>query len=142
MKEAFAYEHRVGFYEADAAGIVHFARFPLWVEAAETAFWGAHGVELPALGEGKLRGCPKVDFAIRYRRPARFGDTVTLRLLPERVTGVADWRWRFTVQCGEKLLAEGEMGVVFATVSLGEGNLTKALPSEKMAKVLAEYGVK
>ena len=32
MKEAFAYEHRVGFYEADAAGIVVVARVRLWVE--------------------------------------------------------------------------------------------------------------
>ena len=126
MKEAFAYEHRVGFYEADAAGVVHFARFPLWVEAAETAFWRAHGVALPAWAEGSLTGCPKVDFAIRYRRPARFGDVVTVRLLPERGAGVAAWRWKFAVQRGEKLLAEGEMGVVFATVAPGEGNLAKA----------------
>ena len=96
---------------------------------------------MPALSEGELPGCPKVDFAIRYRRPARFSDVVTIRLRPERSEGVADWRWRFTVQRGETLLAEGEMGVVFATVSLGEGNLARAVLPEKMSEVLADHGV-
>lgn len=135
MSKTFVHEHRVGFAETDAAGVAHFSRFALWVEAAEAAFWRDAGESLARAEAGRLVGWPKVAFAIRYRSPAHFGDTVAVALQP-RTPGNASLVWDFKIERSGTLLAEGEMTVLHAAITPTAGTFEKRLIPENLREIL------
>lgn len=61
---------RVQFHETDAAGIVHFSRYFLYMEEAEHALWRAAGLSILS-GEPGV-GWPRVSATFDYQRPLRF----------------------------------------------------------------------
>ncbi|MDR3227846.1 MAG: acyl-CoA thioesterase [Puniceicoccales bacterium] len=109
----FTYTRRVAFVECDPAGIVHFSNYARWVEEAECAFWRERGVATLAVKDGRLVGWPKVGFSIRYRSPVRPFDEVAVSLRLERLSSSV-LKWRFRIERGETLCANGEMRVVYA----------------------------
>lgn len=74
MSSAPVSEHRltrrVQFHETDAAGVVHFSRYFLYMEEAEHALWRAAGLSIHPRG-GEI-GWPRVAASFEYHRALRF----------------------------------------------------------------------
>ena len=111
MSETFVTTRRVEFCETDAAGIVHFANFFRYMEAAEHEFLRSLGHHIHGKTDGLETGWPRVNATCDYRRPARFGDLLTIRVT------IAEVRTR-SVRYAFEFLAEGE--------TLATGSLTAA----------------
>ena len=126
----------VEFHETDMAGIAHFARYFLWMEAAEHGFWREIGIPFaPAPGSpGWL--WPRVACYFQYLQPVRFGDQVEVALDLINV-GNTSLTFRCEIwHAGEKI-ASGETTCVSwdarlvadglaAVIALSEGSPTKS----------------
>lgn len=71
---------RAEFADTDLAGIVHFARFFVFMETAEHELLRALGLEVDAEVGGVRLGWPRVSAECEYRRPVRFGEEVEIRV--------------------------------------------------------------
>jgi YbgC/YbaW family acyl-CoA thioester hydrolase len=77
MKSAvFRTTRRIEFADTDMAGIVHFANFFRFMEAAEVEFLRARGLSVALTWEGKKLGFPRVAASCDYQRPARFEEVL------------------------------------------------------------------
>jgi acyl-CoA thioester hydrolase len=71
-------EVRVRYPECDPMGFVHHAVYPIWLEMGRTEMLRAAGGDYRALEEaGVFLAVVRLD--VRYRRPARYDDVVTVR---------------------------------------------------------------
>jgi acyl-CoA thioester hydrolase len=71
---------RVEFADTDMVGIVHFARFFVYMETAEHEFFRSLGTPVLFADGGRSIGWPRVSVTCDYRAPARFGDVLDLHL--------------------------------------------------------------
>jgi acyl-CoA thioester hydrolase len=96
----------VRFCETDLMGIVHHSNYLQYFEVGRVAWLKAQGV---AYEQWAARGThlPVVDVHLRYRRPARFDDELTIST---RISGLtrASVRFAYQVLRGDELLCEGE----------------------------------
>ena len=86
-------------------GVVHHANYVVWFELARTrlcALSGFHYADIEGLGYFLM----VTGVEVRYRKPARYGDTVRVVAWGERLQsrGV---RFAYEVRKGEELLATG-----------------------------------
>lgn len=98
---------RVEWADTDAAGIVHFSRFFVFMETAEHEHRRALGF---ALEDDPSLGWPRVSTSCDYRRPLRFGDEIEIASrVVER--GTSSLTFAFAVRrAGEaEVAAEGRM---------------------------------
>ncbi len=102
---------RVDFADTDMAGIVHFARFFVFMETAEHRFREALGHPVVA-PDGGVYGWPRVAASCDYRRPARFGDELTIRTRIAEV-GRSSLKFAFVFEREGEVLAEGELTSVY-----------------------------
>lgn len=100
---------RVEWADTDMAGIVHFARFFVFMETAEHRFREALGFPLGAdSGNGAALGWPRVAATCDYRSPLRFGDEVEIvtRVID---LGTSSLTFAATFRVGGRVIAEGRM---------------------------------
>lgn len=76
---------RIEFSDTDLAGVVHFARFFIFMETAEDEFLQQLGASFTMNDEGRSIGWPKVSVSCDYRSPARYGDTLDIHLAVRKV---------------------------------------------------------
>jgi YbgC/YbaW family acyl-CoA thioester hydrolase len=76
----FQTRRKVEFADTDMEGIVHFARFLVYMETAEHEFLAALGVSVAMEHEGRRIGWPRVSVSCEYQAPARFGDILDIQL--------------------------------------------------------------
>jgi YbgC/YbaW family acyl-CoA thioester hydrolase len=76
MAVVFRTTRRVEFADTDMAGIVHFANFFRWMEAAEQGFLRSRGLSVAMVWEGQAIGFPRVAASCDYLRPVRFEDVL------------------------------------------------------------------
>lgn len=81
MAYEFRYTRQVEFSDTDMAGIVHFANFFRFMEAAEHAFYLSLGLSVHTLVAGRVVSWPRVQAECRFRHPLRFEDLVEIHLL-------------------------------------------------------------
>ncbi len=81
MADRFCVTRRVEFSETDMAGIVHFAQFFRYMEAAEHAFFRSLGLSVHATVDGVTIGWPRVSASCDYKAPLRFEDEFEVRVL-------------------------------------------------------------
>ena len=81
MPYEFKIVRRVEFNETDMAGIVHFAHFFRYMEAAETAFVRSLGFSIWDQGTDQPVGWPRVHAECDFKSPLRFEDEVEIHLL-------------------------------------------------------------
>ncbi|MDX1388975.1 MAG: thioesterase family protein [Acidobacteriota bacterium] len=79
MKE-FKTKRKIEFVDTDMEGIVHFARYLVYMETAEHEFLEALGVSVAMEHEGQRIGWPRVSVSCDYKAPARFGDTLDIHM--------------------------------------------------------------
>ena len=110
---SFTTTRRVEFGDTDMAGIMHFANFFRFMEAAETDFLHSLGASVSWRADGVKWGFPRVAASCDYRKPARFEDVLTITLTVENVgTKSVAYRFDFTNQNGEPVAA-GRITTVF-----------------------------
>ena len=84
---SFATEVRVYYEDTDLAGIVYYANYLKFIERARTEW-----VESLGIDQARLRAETGIVFAVRrveadYLAPARFGDRLTVTVVPVALTG-------------------------------------------------------
>ena len=73
-------ERRIEFADTDMAGIVHFARFFVFMESAEHELLARLGTPVHFQHEGREVGWPRLAASCTYHSPARFGDVLAVRV--------------------------------------------------------------
>ena len=87
MPYEFTMSHRVEFAETDMAGIVHFANFFRFMEAAEVEFLRSLGLSVAMSWEGERIGFPRVSASCDFFRPARFQDVLDIAVRVLKIGG-------------------------------------------------------
>src|SRR5579884_4042575 len=78
MATEFRTSRRIEFADTDMAGIVHFANFFRFMEAAEQAFLRSRGLSVVMEWEGEAISFPRVSASCDYTRPVRFEDILDI----------------------------------------------------------------
>ena len=76
----FRTTRRVEFADADMGGIVHFARYLVFMETAEHEFLRSLGSDAFATRDGRTIGWPRVEVSCQYLSPAHYGDVLDIHL--------------------------------------------------------------
>jgi acyl-CoA thioester hydrolase len=123
------HEHRtrrkIEFADVDMVGIVHFARFFVFMETAEHEFLAALGTPVLFEEEGQPAGWPRVAVACEYLSPARFGDVLDIHLKVER-KGRSSLTYAIDISRDGTPVARGR--VTTACCRLGGPDGIKAIP--------------
>ncbi|MFL5339187.1 MAG: acyl-CoA thioesterase [Gemmataceae bacterium] len=97
---------RVRYSETDRMGLLHHANYLVYFEQARTELLRARGVTYKDLeDQGYLLVLTRVE--VRYRRPARYDDVLTVRTSVTRTTAVRI-EHKYEVLRDSTLVAEGE----------------------------------
>lgn len=131
---SFQTTRRVEFGDTDMAGIVHFANFFRYMEAAETEFLRTLGFSVAWTQEGRRVGFPRVAAACDYTKPALFGDLLTVTVTVEKV-GRKSVTYRFDFSRGTDAIALGRITSVFCRKGDDGGMESVELPPEIRAKL-------
>jgi acyl-CoA thioesterase FadM len=77
-----SYEHaiKVSFNDLDAAGVVHFSRYALWMEAAEHALLENRGIPILQRTPEGLYGWPRIAIDIQFKHFLEMGDLLKIHL--------------------------------------------------------------
>ena len=105
----------VEFCDTDMAGIVHFANFFRFMEAAEHAYLRACGLSDVTTWRGQKITFPRVSVSCDYVRQARFEEELTTEVRVDRI-GRTSITYRFTVFRAEEELARGHITAVLCRV--------------------------
>jgi acyl-CoA thioester hydrolase len=96
---------RVRYAETDRMGLLHHANYLVYFEQGRIELLRSHGASYRDLeDQGFLLVLTRVE--VRYRRPIRFDDLLTLRTIVERTTSVRIDH-RYEVRRDSLLVAEG-----------------------------------
>lgn len=110
-------EIEVRYAETDQMKVVHHANYVVWFELARTRLCSRSGFHYADVEKmGYLLMVTGVE--VRYRRPARYGDHVTVACWSERLQsrGV---RFGYEVRRGDELLATGATDHVWVEAATG-----------------------
>jgi acyl-CoA thioester hydrolase len=133
----FKTTRRVEFGDTDMAGIMHFANFFRFMEAAETDFLRSRGLSVSWFADGVKYGLPRVSAACDFQKPGRFQDVLTIAVTLERVGAKSvSYKFDFTNERDEAL-ATGRITAVFCR-TLGPDKMeSQELPPDIRAKLEA-----
>ena len=112
MASFFETTRRVEFCETDMAGIVHFANFFRYMEAAETDFLRSRGLSVSWLDGDTRYGLPRVSTGCDFQKPAKFEDVLTIAVTIEKI-GRKSLSYRFDFTRGSDAIAVGRITSVF-----------------------------
>jgi len=104
-------QRRIEFADTDMAGIVHFARFFVFMESAEHELLRALGVDILSERDGRQIGWPRVAAACEYLSPARFGDLLDIHLTVAR-KGHSSLTYAFAISRDGTPVARGRVTAV------------------------------
>jgi YbgC/YbaW family acyl-CoA thioester hydrolase len=126
-----AYEYRivrrVEFSDTDMAGIVHYANFFRYMEAAEHAFFRSLGLSIVTRQVEPPVAWPRVHAECDFRQPLRFEDEVEVHLLvAEKTSKSLTYQFRFRKLDGAEPVevARGRITVVCVTHQQGRMRAT------------------
>ncbi len=130
---AFTTRRRIEFADTDMAGIIHFSRYFVFMEAAEHEFWNAVGTSVHTEIGGQQIGWPRVTSSASFTRPVRFEDEVEIKVRIERL-GRKSITWGFCFDHQGKEVARGQITAVCCQLT-GDGPRSIAIPSELLERI-------
>lgn len=134
----FHTQRRIEFADTDMAGIVHFARFFVFMETAEHEFLRSLGREVHFEDdEGRHIGWPRVKASCEYMSPVRFGEILDIRLEVKR-KGKSSMTYRFHFRCGERRIAVGEITCICCALPTPFPDAEAKLAAVPIPAVLAD----
>lgn len=113
---------RIEFADTDMAGIVHFARFFVFMETAEHEFLEALGTPVHFQHEGREVGWPRLAASCEYRSPARLGDVLDIHLAVRR-KGKTAMTYGLRFSCAGRLVARGQISSICCALDGGDRKL-------------------
>jgi YbgC/YbaW family acyl-CoA thioester hydrolase len=111
----FRTTRRIEFADTDMAGIVHFANFFRFMEAAEVEFLRARGLSVTLPWDGLRIGFPRVAASCDYLKPARFEDLLDVTVRLARI-GRKSVTYAFEFSKDGEVLARGQVSSVCCRV--------------------------
>lgn len=136
MGQPFQTTRRVEFHQTDAAGIMHFAQFYLWMEQAEHDLLRSVGLSVVHDRPGHTVSWPRVACSCQYFRPVRFEDVVQIAVRVERMT-TKSVTYVTTFQLHDHQIARGEMTAVCCEVR--QGHLTAIPIPDSYRQLLTQF---
>jgi acyl-CoA thioester hydrolase len=133
----FRTSRRMEFADTDMAGIVHFANFFRFMEAAEVEFLRSRGLSVVMHWEGRDLSFPRVAASCDYLRPCRFQDVVEITVRVERL-GSKSITYAFEFFLGKELVTRGQISSVCCLVSAGGEIESVAIPAAIRERLQAE----
>ena len=106
---------RIEFADTDMAGIVHFANFFRFMEAAEVEFLRARGLSVHMVWEDLPLGFPRVSASCDYLRPVFFEDVLDSAVTLENL-GRKSVTYAFEFSRGGTVIARGRLASVCGRV--------------------------
>ena len=131
----FCTKRRVEFGDTDMAGIVHFANFFRFMEAAECEFLRSRGLSVKLQWEGQEIGFPRVAASCDYVSPARFEDLLDVEVAIDRL-GTKSVTYAFQFMRGGTLIARGKLTSCCVRVSASHDIKGIPIPDSYRAKLL------
>jgi len=123
----FRTTRRVEFADADMGGIVHFARYLVFMETAEHEFLRSLGSDAFATRDGRTIGWPRVEVSCQYLSPAHYGDVLDIHLRIAR-KGQSSLTYAMTISTDSRVVARGRMSSVCCIMNDGEGLESISMP--------------
>ena len=135
MSAPFRTTRLVEFADTDMAGIVHFANFFRYMEAAEHAYLRGCGLSVFHAWQGETITFPRVHASCDFERPARFEDVLDVTVAIDRV-GQKSVTYVFEFSRQGQAIASGRVSTVCCLV--GEQNRLEAveIPAGLRARLL------
>jgi acyl-CoA thioester hydrolase len=123
---------RVQFHETDAAGIVHFSRYLLYMEEAEHALWRAAGLSIAPAGSPV--GWPRTEVSFRYHRALHFEDEVDVLV---QIVAIEERSIRYSceLRLGDVKVATGSMTIACVTKAPGDRMRSVPIPEDVTARL-------
>lgn len=119
MASEYHTKRRIEFADTDLAGIVHFARFFVFMETAEHEFLRSLGTSVTTTIEGNKIGWPRLSATCEYVSPLRFEEEVDIHVKVTR-KGTKSMTYHFEFKRGEELIARGQMSSACCICNPGE----------------------
>ncbi len=134
MSREFEHQINVEWGDTDLVGVVYFPNYFRYFSMTETAFYRSLGLTMLELEESLGIRLPRVDAQCSFRKPARFGDHLNVRMRIAHM-GEKTIKYVFHTQRGDELIAEGH--VIIASVSL---ETFKSIPlPQRLTAMLEPY---
>lgn len=136
MSAVFPTTRRVEFHHTDAAGIVHFSTFFLYMEEVEHEFLRSRGLSVMMRDNEGVISWPRVAASCDYRSAARFEDVLDVELRISRI-GDKSVTWGFRFLLDGKEIATGEMTSVCCRLEDGRVPRSITIPADIREKLSA-----
>jgi YbgC/YbaW family acyl-CoA thioester hydrolase len=133
---------RVEFADTDMAGIVHFANFFRYMEAAEVEFLRSLGLSVTLPWDGRRIGFPRVSASCDFARPARFEDVLDVAVSVRHI-GRKSVTYGFEFSQGGEVVARGQISAVCCQIQEGQQLQSIEIPPglrEKLKQGLEDGG--
>jgi acyl-CoA thioester hydrolase len=123
---------RVIYGDTDQMGVVYYANYLRYFEAARNEFIRAKGLRYPDLESQYRMMLPVTEASVHYRQPARYDDLLTVEIALAQ-TRRASARFEYRILRGEELLVTGH--TLHACVDL-DGRVQR-LPADVLERLSA-----
>jgi 4-hydroxybenzoyl-CoA thioesterase/acyl-CoA thioester hydrolase len=127
MPETYCLQRRVEFRDTDAAGIVHFSNFFVYMEQTEHAFLRNLGLGVVLEIDGNQISWPRVRATCEYKNSIKFEDIIEIRLAVERI-GEKSVTYGFQFFRGETPVANGSLTTVCCRYETGQPPQSLPIP--------------
>jgi len=137
MATGFHTTRRVEFADTDMAGIVHFAKFFHFMEAAEHEFLRSRGLSVVMDWEGFSLSFPRVSASCDFQHPARFEDILDIEVHLTRI-GTKSLTFAFTFRVADRSIATGQISCVCCRIDpIAHTIESLAIPAGIRARLVA-----
>ena len=136
MPEPFHTTRRIEFADTDMAGIVHFANFFRFMEAAEVEFLRSRGLTVAMIWEGQRIGLPRVSASCDFLSPATFQDVLDILVRVQSI-GKKSITYSFEFSKNGKPVAKGQVTSVCCKVAGDHRLESMEIPASFRAKLEA-----
>lgn len=134
MATPFRTSRRVEFSDTDMAGIMHFAAYFRYMEAAEHEFLRSLGFGVYSEIDGANITFPRVAAKCDYHSPIRFEQLLDIDVTVVRV-GTKSVTYGFLLTHEGRKVASGELTSVCCQVEHGQSPVSIAIPTEIAARL-------
>ena len=115
----FRTRRRIEFADTDMGGIVHFARYFVFMETAEHEFLRELGTSVALdLPDGRHIGWPRVAVSCEYKSPARYGDVLDIHVRVLR-KGARSLTYSVAFHVDGREVARGQVSAVCCELTRG-----------------------
>jgi len=136
MPTPFRTMRRVEFHHTDAAGIVHFSQFFLYMEEVEHEFLRSRGLSVMMRDAEGVLSWPRVAASCEYRSTVKFEDVLDVELEISRL-GEKSVTFSFRFAHQGRAIATGQVTTVCCRIESDGAPRSIAIPGEIREKLTA-----